>query len=47
MTRLWLINTTRAYNLTSEPQTLEALQNPFILIDRWEIYPYYVYILFT
>ena len=36
----------REYDLTSEPQTLEALQNTSILIYRCEIYPYYVYILF-
>ena len=36
----------RGYNLTSERQTLEALQNAFILIYRCEIYPYYVYTLF-
>ena len=33
--------------MTSEPQTLGALQNVFILIFRGENYPYYVYILFT
>ena len=37
----------RGYDLTGEPQTLESLQNVFILIYRFEIYPYYVYILFT
>ena len=35
----------RGYDLTSEPQPLEALQNAFILIYRCEIYPY-VHILF-
>ena len=35
------------YDSTSELQTLEALQNVFILIYRCEIFPYYVYILFT
>ena len=35
------------YDLTSELQTLEALQNAFILIYCCEIYPYYGYILFT
>ena len=40
--KLWLINVTRGYDLTSESQTLKALQ-----IYRCEIYPYYVYILFT
>ena len=34
-------------NKNSEPQTLEALQNTFILIYRCAIYPCYVYILFT
>ena len=32
------------YDLTSEPQTLEALQNVFILIYGCETCPYYVYI---
>ena len=35
------------YDLTNEPQTLEALQNSFILISWCEIYPYYGYILST
>ena len=35
------------YDLTSEPQTLEVLQNVFILIYRCEIYPYDVCVLFT
>ena len=30
----------RGYDLTSESQTLEALQNVFILIYRCEIYPF-------
>ena len=34
-------------DLTSEPRTLEVLQNAYILIYRCEIYPYYAYILFT
>ena len=38
--KLWLINATRGYDLTNEPQTLEALQNVFTLIC-----PYYAYIL--
>ena len=38
---LWLIKATRGYDLTSEPQTLEALQNTFILIYRCKIYPCY------
>ena len=42
MIRLWLINPTRGYSLTSEPQKLDDF-----LIDRFEIYPYYVYDLFT
>ena len=33
------------YDLTSEPQTLETLQNAFILIYRCEIYPYYAHIM--
>ena len=41
---LCLINATRRYNLTSKPQTLEALQNAFILIYCCEIYAYYVYV---
>ena len=45
--RLWLVNATRGYNLTSEPRTIEALQNVFIFIYRCKIYPYYVQILFT
>ena len=45
MIRFWLINATRGYNCTSEPHTLEALQNAVILIYRCKIYPYYVYIL--
>ena len=36
----------RGYDLTSEPQPLEALQNAFIVIYGSEIYPY-VHILFT
>ena len=39
--KLWIINATRGYDLTSEPQKLEALQNVFILICCCEIYPYY------
>ena len=35
------------YDLTSEPQTLEALQNAFILIYCCDIFPYFGYILFT
>ena len=35
------------YDLTSEPQTLEALQNAFILIYCCDTYPYFGYILFT
>ena len=31
----------REYDATSELQTLEALQNAFILIYRCKIYPYY------
>ena len=46
VTRLCLINTTRGNDLTSEPRTLKALQNAFILIYCREIYPYHVYILF-
>ena len=37
----------RGYDLTSVPQTLEALQNTFIVIYRCEICPYYACILFT
>ena len=44
---IWLIYATRKYDLTSEAQTLEALQNAFILIYRCNIYPCYAYILFT
>ena len=32
--------------MTSEPQTLEASQNAFILIYCYETYPYYGHILF-
>ena len=42
---LWLINTMRGYDLTSEPQTLKALRNAFILIYHCDIY-LYIYILF-
>ena len=35
----------RGYDLTSELQSLKALQNAFILNYCCEIYPYYVYIL--
>ena len=35
------------YDLTNEFQTLQALQNAFILIYSWEVYPYNVCILFT
>ena len=35
---LWLIKATRGYDLTSKPQTLEALQNAFILVYRCKIY---------
>ena len=35
------------YDLASEPQTVEPLQNVFILIYRCEIYPCYAYILFA
>ena len=45
--RLRLINAMRGYNLISEPQTLEALQNAFILTYCCKIYPYYAYILIT
>ena len=41
---LWLINAARGYDLTSEPQTLEALQNAFILIYRCNIDPCYLHI---
>ena len=34
------------YDLTSELQTLEALQNTLILIYCCEIYPCYIYISF-
>ena len=47
MIKFWWINAMRGYDLTSVPQTLEALQNTFILIYRCEICPYYAYILFT
>ena len=46
MTKPWLINVTRGYDLNSEPQTLEALQNAFILIYRCDIYPYIMYIFY-
>ena len=39
------INATRRYSLTSKPQSLEPLENAFILIYHCDIYPYYVYIL--
>ena len=35
------------YDLTSEPETLDVLQNAYILIYCCEIYPYNAYILFT
>ena len=35
----------RGSDLINQPQTLGALQNPFILIHCSEIYPYYAYIL--
>ena len=36
-----------AIHLTSEPQTLEALENAFLLIFRFEMCLCYAYILFT
>ena len=43
---VWLIEATRGYDLTSEPQTLETLENTFILICQCKIYPCYSHIHF-
>ena len=33
----------KGYNLNSEPQSLKALQNAFILIYICDVYPYIMY----
>ena len=44
MIRLWLSNRVRGYDLASEPQTLEALQNAFITVRFIHImYSFYLH----
>ena len=43
---LWLIDTMRGSYLTSKSQTLQALQNTFILIYHCKIYLFYACIYF-